>query len=46
MGIEREFEIGKDEAWFSNVKRSYDEYQHESLESVRRNRAYKIALRD
>ena len=26
------------EAWFANVKRTYDEYQHESLESVRRNR--------
>lgn len=39
MGLEREFEIGKDEAWFANVKRTYDEYQHESLESVRRNRS-------
>ena len=37
---EREFEIGKDEAWFANVKRTYDEYQHESLESIKRNRAY------
>lgn len=37
---ERSFEIGKDESWFANVKRTYDEYQHESLESVRRNRAY------
>jgi hypothetical protein len=35
---EREFEIGKDEAWFANVKRTYDEYQQESLESIRRNR--------
>jgi len=25
---------------FANVKRTYDEYQHESLESVRRNRSY------
>ena len=25
---------------FSNNKRTYDEYQHESLESVRRNRSY------
>lgn len=33
--MEREFEIGKDEAWFANVKRSYDEYQHESIESIR-----------
>ena len=39
MGLEREFEIGKDEAWFANVKRTYDEYQHESLESIRRNRS-------
>ena len=48
---EREFEIGKDEswaasqhsqneAWFANVKRTYDEYQNESLEGVRTNRAY------
>lgn len=46
---ERGFEIGKDEAWFANVKqtfdawfanikRTYDEYQHESLESIRQNR--------
>jgi hypothetical protein len=35
---EREFEIGKDEAWFANTKRTYDEFLHESLESVRRNR--------
>ncbi len=37
---EREFEIGKDEAWFGNIKRTYDEYQHESLESIKRNRSY------
>lgn len=37
---EREFEIGRDEVWFANIKRTYDEYQHESLESVRRNRSY------
>lgn len=36
--MEREFEIGKDEAWFGNIKRTYDEFQHESLESIRRNR--------
>jgi len=35
---EREFEIGKDEAWFANVKRTYDEFLHDSLESIRRNR--------
>lgn len=40
MPIEREFEIGKDEAWFANVKRTYDEYQQESLESIKRNRSY------
>lgn len=38
--VEREFEIGKDEAWFANVKRTYDEYQQESLESIKRNRSY------
>ena len=36
--MEREFETGKDEAWFANIKRTYDEYLHESLESIRRNR--------
>ena len=40
MPGEREFEIGKDEAWFGNVKRTYDEYQQESLESIKRNRSY------
>ena len=37
---EREFEVGKDEAWFANIKRTYDEYQQESLESIRQNRSY------
>ena len=48
---EREFEIGKDEswaasqhsqneAWFANVKRTYDEYQHESLETIKNQRSY------
>jgi len=37
---EREFEVGKDEAWFANIKRTYDEYQQESLESIKRNRSY------
>lgn len=37
---EREFEVGKDESWFANIKRTYDEYQHESLESIKRNRSY------
>lgn len=35
---EREFEIGRGESWFANIKRTYDEFQHESLESIRRNR--------
>ena len=50
-GPEREFETGKDEAWhaelfekdslyFSNRKRTYDEYQHESLEAIRGHRSY------
>ena len=38
--IEREFEVGKDESWFANIKRTYDEFQQESLESIRRNRSY------
>jgi hypothetical protein len=33
-------EIGRDESWFANVKRLYDEFLHESLESIRRNRSY------
>ncbi len=37
---EREFEVGKDEAWFANIKRTYDEYQHESLHSIREKRTY------
>lgn len=37
---EREFEIGRDEAWAVNLKRTVEEYQHESLESLRRNRSY------
>ena len=48
---EREFETGKDEswassqhsqneAWFANVKRTYDEYQQESLETIRTQRNY------
>jgi len=35
---EREFEIGKDEAWFANVKRTYDEFLQESLETIREQR--------
>jgi hypothetical protein len=37
---EREFETGKDEAWFANIKRTYDEFLQESLETVRELRAY------
>jgi enoyl-CoA hydratase/carnithine racemase len=38
--MERSFEVGKDEAWFANIKRTYDEYQQESLESIKRNRTH------
>ena len=33
---ERGFEIGKDEAWFANVKRTYDEMLELSLSAARR----------
>lgn len=33
---EREFETGKDEAWFANIKRTYDEYQDLALTAARR----------
>lgn len=36
MSEEREFEIGRDEAWFANIKRTYDEYQQVSLDGQRR----------
>ena len=36
---EREFEIGKDEAWFANVKRTYDEYQDLALTTARRSQS-------
>lgn len=32
--------VNEGTTWFANIKRTYDEYQHESLESVRRNRSY------
>ena len=45
LGPEREFETGKDEAWAAlsqligaNAKRTYDEYQHESLTDIRQRR--------
>jgi hypothetical protein len=31
-------DIGVDEAWAANIKRTYDEFQQESLESIRSNR--------
>ena len=48
---EREFETGKDESWFvnnkmlfdftfANMKRTYDEYQQASLESIKQNQSY------
>ena len=37
---ERTYDIGEGEAWKFNMKRMADEYQHESLESIRRNRSY------
>jgi hypothetical protein len=44
---ERSFEVGMDEVFktvatmtAANVKRTYDEFQQESLESIRRNRSY------
>jgi CMP-2-keto-3-deoxyoctulosonic acid synthetase len=36
VGAEREFEVGKDEAWFANIKRTYDEYQDSNLGRVSR----------
>jgi len=32
--IEREFEVGKDEAWFFNIKRLCDEYMHAGLSAI------------
>jgi hypothetical protein len=54
-GGEREFETGKDEAWasqmfekdssyFANRKRTYDEFQEESLETIRQARRHAEAL--
>jgi len=48
---ERGYEIGMDEAWkanmkmmfdftFANMKRTYDEYQQSSLESIKQNQSY------
>jgi len=41
---EREFEIGKDEAWFGNIKRTYDEYQDLQLTAARRSQNHYDAL--
>ena len=30
--------VGKVEAWLANIKRTYDEYQQESLETIRQHR--------
>lgn len=38
--IEREFEIGKDESWFANVKRLFDEMLDNSLVGSRQNRVH------
>jgi len=32
---EGSFEVGMDEAWKANIKRTYDEMQQESLETIR-----------
>ena len=31
-------DVGQNESWAANIKRTYDEFQHESLESIRRSR--------
>ena len=38
--VEREFEVGKDEAWFANIKRTYDEYQGVSLRAIGESQNY------
>jgi hypothetical protein len=40
FGREREYEIGRDEAWSKAMFRTSNEYQQESLESIKRNRSY------
>lgn len=37
---ETSFEIGKDEAWFANVKRTYDAYLHLGLEACKRSQSH------
>ncbi len=34
-----ETNANQSDPWFGNIKRTYDEFQHESLESIRRNRS-------
>lgn len=46
MSEERGFEIGKDESWFGNIKRTYDEYQNLSLDSTKDQRSYIEKLRN
>jgi hypothetical protein len=42
--VEREFETGKDESWANSMTRTFDEYQHESLGSLRQLRSQIAAL--
>jgi len=37
---ERTYDIGEGEAWKANMKRMYDEYQHESLTDIRAKRTH------
>jgi len=37
---EKGYDIGTSEAWQANMKRMFDEYQHEGLESIRRSRSF------
>ena len=41
---EREFEVGKDEAWFANIKRTYDEYQDVALSLNRELNAHVVKV--
>lgn len=40
VGREREFEVGMDEAWKANIKRTYDEYQDVALGLTREMNAH------
>lgn len=37
---EKAYDIGTSEAWQANMKRMYDEYQHESLTDIRQKRTH------